>query len=225
MARGKAKQEGWLTAVFLLVEAALYTLILTGRWVVSAQYASICLCALFVLVHLRQANYYILGGLLCTLGADYFLVVCRPQEKLTAMLFFLGAQTLYAWLLHRRVRSRHLLVARLLAVLIIEAVTVLVLRDKMDALAAVSVAYYAMLVMNIVVAFRGYKREPLLAWALVLFLLCDTVVGLKVAADGYLTIAAGSWLHRVLFCGFPLDWAFYLPSQVMLAFCGRHNRR
>ena len=222
MARVKSKNQ-WLTITFLLVETVLYTLILMGRWVVSAQYAAVCLCFVYVLLHLRQANYYILSGLLLTLCADWFLVVQRPQEKLTAMLFFLGAQTAYAWLLHRRVRGRNLLLTRLLLIAIVEAVTVLVLRTALDALAMVSMAYYVMLLMNIVCAFKSYKREPLLAWALVLFFLCDTVIGLQVASVGYLILPA--WLNNALFCGFPLDWAFYLPSQVMLAFCGKRNRR
>lgn len=222
MARRK-KQNTWLLTAFLLVEAALYALILTGHWVVSAQYAAVVLCVLFVIAHLRGANYYILGALLCTAAADWFLVVQRPQEKLTAMLFFLGAQTLYAVLLHRRARARGLITARLLLVLVAEAVTVLVLREKLDALAMVSIAYYAMVILNIVCAFCSYKKEPLMAWALVLFFLCDTVVGLQVASVDYLILPA--WLNNVLFCGFPLDWLFYLPSQVMLAVCGRKNRR
>ena len=223
MAKSKAKQKGWLFTAFLLVEAALYALILTGRWVVSAQYASILLCVAFVVAHLRRANYYLLGGLLFTAAADWFLVVQRPQEKLTAMVLFLAAQTVYAVLLHNRARARGLVTARILLVVMAEAVTVLVLRGGMDALAGVSIAYYAMLIMNIVCAFGSYKREPLLAWALVLFLLCDTVVGLQVASVGYLILPA--WLNNALFCGFPLDWLFYLPSQVMIAVCARQNRR
>ena len=221
MARTKSKNQ-WLTITFLLVEAVLYTLILMGQWVVSAQYAAVSLCFVFVLLHLRQANYFILGGLVFTLCADWFLVVQRPQEKLTAMLFFLGTQTVYAWLLHRRVRGRNLLLTRLLLVAVVEAVTVLVLRDKADALAMVSMAYYVMLLFNIVCAFKSYKKQPLLAWALVLFFLCDTVVGLQVASAGYLILPA--WLNNAIFCGLPLDWLFYLPSQVMLAFCGKKNR-
>lgn len=221
MARSKTKSQ-WLTAAFLLVEAALYALILTGQWAVSARFAAIVLCVGFVLLHLRQANYFILSGLALTLCADWFLVVQRPQEKLTAMWFFLGAQTVYALLLHRRVHSRRLLWARVLTVVAVEAVTVLVLRDKTDALAMVSMAYYGMLAMNIVCGFKGYRKEPLMAWALVLFFLCDTVVGLQVTAESYLTLPL--WLSRILFCGFPLDWLFYLPSQVMIAFCGKKNR-
>lgn len=221
MARKKSKSSR-LTVVFLAVEAVLYALILTGRWVVSAQYASVCLCALYVLLHLRQANYFLLGGLLLTLGADWYLVVQRPQEKLTAMLFFLGVQTVYALLLHRRLRTNRLLWVRMLTVVVVEAVTLEVLRERLDLLAAVSMAYYAMLLVNILCAFAGYKKQPLLAWALVLFALCDTVVGLQVAAGAYLTLP--TWLYNAVFCGFALDWAFYLPSQVMIALCGKKNR-
>ena len=222
MARSKSQNQ-WLTVTFLLVEAALYALILTGHWVVSAQYAAVCLCFVFVLLHLRQANYFLLGGLALTLCADWLLVVQRPQEKLTAMLFFLGVQSVYAWMLHRRVRSRRLLMTRLMLVVVAEAVTVLVLRSRLDALSMVSMAYYVMLLMNIVCAFKSYKKEPLLAWALVLFFLCDIVIGLQVASVGYLILPA--WLNNALFGSFPLDWVFYLPSQVMIALCGRHNRR
>lgn len=221
MARGK-KQNNWLLITFLLVEAALYALILAGHWVVSAQFAAVVLCAVYVIAHLRSANYYILGGLLCTVAADWFLVVRGAQDKLTAMICFLVAQTLYAVLLHRRARARGLITARLFLLVIAEAVTILVLKGNVDPLAMVSIAYYAMLIMNIVCAFNSYKREPLMAWALVLFFLCDTVVGLQAASVGYLVLPA--WLYNAVFCGFPLDWLFYLPSQVMIALCGRRNR-
>ncbi|MBQ7088160.1 MAG: hypothetical protein IJN04_00755 [Clostridia bacterium] len=222
MAKAKSKRQ-WLTYTFLLVEAALYVLILTGKWVISAQFASVLLCLLFVAAHLRRANYYILGALACTVCADWFLVVRGGADKVTAMLFFLAAQTLYAILLHRRVRSRSLVVTRLLAVVILEAVTVLVLAGKMNELAAVSVAYYAMLVMNIVCAFKSYKKEPLMAWALVLFFICDTFIGLQTASGTFLILPA--WLNDVVFCSFNVAWACYLPSQVMLALCGKENRR
>ena len=222
MAKAKTKQS-WLTYTFLLVEAALYVLILTGKWIVSAQFAAIALCLVFVVVHLRRANYFILGALICTVCADWFLVVQGGADKVTAMVFFLAAQTLYAILLHRRVRSRSLLVTRLLAVVIVEAVTVLVLLENMNELAAVSMAYYAMLIMNIVCAFKSYRKEPMMAWALVLFFICDTFIGLQTASGTFLILP--TWLHNVAFCSLNVAWACYLPSQVMLALCGKENRR
>jgi uncharacterized membrane protein YhhN len=221
MARGK--KQNWLLITFLLVEAALYALILAGQWVVSAQYAAVVLCVAFVIAHLRSANYYILGALLCTAAADWFLVVRGAADKVTAMLFFLAAQTLYAILLHRRVRSRGLVAIRVLAVVIVEAVTVLVLLGNMNELAAVSMAYYVMLAMNIVCAFKSYRKEPMMAWALVLFFICDTFIGLQIASGTFLILP--TWLYNVVFCGFNVAWACYLPSQVMLALCGKQNRR
>ena len=217
------KSNGWLLALFLLVEAAFYTLILTDTWVVSAQYASILLCVVFVLLHLRRANYFLLCGLLCTAAADWFLVVKYGADKLTAMLFFLAAQMIYAILLHLRARSKGLLITRLVSVVVVEAVVVLILQGNVDLLAMVSMAYYTMLILNLICAFAAYKKEPLLAWALVLFLLCDTVIGLQQAAGAYFQLPL--WLSNIVWCGFPLAWAFYLPSQVMIAICGRHNRR
>jgi hypothetical protein len=127
-----------------------------------------------------------------------------------------------ALLLHRRVRRRGFLIARVMALLVAEVVALVVLREKIDALAMVSMAHYAILIMNIVRAFQSYKKQPLLAWALVLFFLCDTVVGLQVASAGYLILPA--WLNNAIFCGLPLDWIFYLPSQVLIALSQRKRR-
>ena len=74
--------------------------------------------------------------------------------------------------------------------------------------------------MNLLFAFLN--KDHMLGIAFVLFLLCDTVIGLQVASSGYLPIGEGSLLHRLLFSGFNLAWLFYLPSQVLLAL-GTHG--
>ena len=58
-----------------------------------------------------------------------------------------------------------------------------------------------------------------------LFFICDTFIGLQVAAGTYLTIPEGGLLYNVIFCAFPIAWACYLPSQVLIALYGRYNRR
>ena len=225
MARSKNKTERWMTATFLLVEAALYALILAGQWVVSAQYASVCLCLVFVLLHLRKANYFILGGLVCTVVADWFLVVQGGADTLTAMMFFLVAQILYAIQLHRRARSTQTLIIRLLLVVILESIAVIVMGGKPDLLVIVSLCYYANLFVNILSAFRSYRKDWMMPWAMVLFFICDTFIGLQVAAGSYLTINPDGLLHSIIFCGFNVAWACYLPSQVLIALYGRYNRR
>jgi hypothetical protein len=65
----------------------------------------------------------------------------------------------------------------------------------------------------------------MLGIAFTLFLLCDTVIGLQVAAGGYLPIAQDSVLYGLLFSGFNLAWLFYLPSQVLIALCAGGKSR
>ena len=100
------------------------------------------------------------------------------------------------------------------------SVTVLVLQENTDALALVSLCYYANLIFNIVMTFLQFKSDKLFPIALVLFLLCDTVIGLQVACGGYLPITEGSLLYRIIFMPFNLSWFFYLPSQVLISLRG-----
>ena len=75
-------------------------------------------------------------------------------------------------------------------------------------------------------AFKGYSigkidtpflllAIALLAIGLVLFLCCDTVIGLNMAKT-YLPIPSDALLYRVINPGFDLAWACYLPSQVLI---------
>lgn len=211
-----------LTTGFLLAEAILYWLILTtgGQMLVWSSYLSILLCLLF---SLTGRSRLITGALACTAGADFFLVVSSPIQRLSGMVCFLCAQALYAAMLHRNQPSRIFLSLRAGITALAVAVTVLVLREKTDALALVSICYYANLIINLITAIA--QKNKLFSVALVLFLLCDTVIGLQVAAGNYLPIAEGSLLHRILFMDFNLAWFFYLPSQVLivLSSCFRPN--
>lgn len=208
-----------LSVSFLIAEAALYYFILAsgGQTLVITSYLSIVLCFLFALLTSGKSNPLMVAGLACTVGADFFLVVCSPTQQLWGMVFFLGAQTLYAIKLHRNRGNKIILVIRLALIAAIELVAFLILGNKLDALVVVSVCYYANLFMNIVAAFSQWSKNKLLPIGLVAFILCDTVIGLQVAAGGYLPIREGSVLHNFLFMDFNLSWFFYLPSQVLIA--------
>ena len=205
------------TGIFLALEAVLYALILTtgGKLLVASSFLSIVLCFGFALV--SWGDKFIISGLACTVVADLFLVVWQPQQQLWGMVCFFCAQSLYAVKLQRMKHSKVLGIVRIALTGIGALVTVLVLRDKTDALAVISVCYYANLIMNIVQSMINFKKVPLLAIGFVLFLLCDTVIGLQVAAGGYLPISQESLLYRILFMDFFLSWFFYLPSQVLIA--------
>lgn len=207
------------TPVFLVLAVILYILILTtgGTLLVASSFGAIVLCFLYALLQGKQGDKWILAGLACTVGADFCLVVCDPRQQLWGMVFFLIVQSLYAVKLYREDPNKLLLILRVALILLIEGIAVLVLREKTDALALISVCYYANLILNIVAAFRQFRSKPIFPIALVLFLLCDTVIGLQVAAGGYLPIGEDSWLYRLIFMNFNLSWFFYLPSQVLIA--------
>lgn len=204
---------------FLFLEAVLYYFILTagGDLLRYSSYAAIVLCFLFALLIGRRTNPLLSTGLAFTVGADFCLVICDPIQRLWGMVFFLAAQTMYALYLHRKQKNNVLLLIRILLIAIIEVITIVILKDNLDALAVISVCYYANLVMNILAAFFQWKTAKLLPIAFVLFLLCDTVIGLQVAAGAYLPIPEGSALYNLIFMDFNLSWLFYLPSQVLIA--------
>ena len=206
---------------FMAIALVLYGLILTGSGalLICWEYASIVLCFLFALISFRSPM--IIAGLSLTLCADFCLVICDPIEQLWGMIFFLAAQSCYATKLHRQGLHKGFLLARLGLSVVSIAVCVLVLGQNADLLAVVSICYYANLIMNLICAFARFRDNRLLAIGLVLFLLCDTVIGLQVAAGGYLSIPEGSWIYQIIFSGFHLSWFFYLPSQVLIALSGR----
>ncbi len=206
-----------LTAAFLLIELTLYILLLSfgGTIRVCCEFASIVLCFLFALIH--RSNALVVCGLACTVMADFFLVVCTPTRQLWGMVCFLGTQTFYAVMLQRSGKNKLLLFIRLVLIAAAEITAALVLKDRLDVLVVVSMCYYASLVANIIESFARFFRHKLFAVALVLFLLCDTVIGLQSAAVAYLPIPESSLIHRIIFMDFHLSWFFYLPSQVLIA--------
>lgn len=210
-----------LTLLFLAASCVLYYFILTagGTLLVATSYASIILCFAFSLAGWQ--NFWIIGGLACTVGADFFLVVCDPIQQFWGMVFFLGAQSLYAAMLHRSRPGKTLLFIRLGLIAAAEAVTVLILKDATDPLAVISICYYVNLIFNIILAFLQFKQYRLFAIGLVFFLLCDTVIGLQVMSGGYLPIPEGSLLDQILSVPFNLAWLFYLPSQVLISLSSR----
>ncbi|MBO5323172.1 MAG: hypothetical protein J6A88_03610 [Oscillospiraceae bacterium] len=213
------------TGVFLVLEAVLYGFILTtgGQTLVTCEYLAIVLCFVFALLNFKKTTMLIVAGLAFTLGADYFLVVANPQQQLWGMVFFMGAQTMYAIFLQLRSRNRALLIGRIALIVLAEGIAWIVLGDKLDPLAAVSMYYYANLIMNLIVSFTMFRIEKLLSIGFVLFLLCDTVIGLQVACGGYLAIDPNSLLYRIIFMPFHLSWFFYLPSQVLIALRAARN--
>ncbi len=209
--------------IFLLAEFLLYLVILTsdGELLRYSSFLSIVFCFLYSVFLQRARDSLITFGLASTVIADFFLVVCSPAQQLYGMVFFLGTQILYAVKLHFISMSKFFLFLRIFLILVGEAAAILVLKQNIDLLVIISVAYYSLLIVSILQSFVCLKNNRLFFIGLLLFLLCDTVIGLQVAAGTYLPIGEQSLLYKILFMDFPLAWFFYLPSQVLISLSGK----
>ena len=210
-------------ALFFTAETALGILFQTGHGSGAVlRYLTVLLACLFCgLLAERSWAYYLTQlALLLTACADWFLVLPSPPNQLPGMVFFSLAQLAYGARLclaessprRRRVQlwARALLSAAALTA------TVLVLGKGTDAVALVSMLYYANLILNLILAWTQLPKQAIMAVGLTLFLLCDTLIGLAFL-DGYIPIGEESVIYRIIHPGFDLAWAFYLPSQMLLA--------
>jgi len=215
------------TAAFILAELVLYVLILTqgGDTLRLSEFISIALCAVYTLIIRGKTKGLLPLATLLTLSADFCLVICTPIRRLEGMLFFLGVQGVYAYILHRQINKKLLVWFRVGLTALAVAIALLVLGKDTDALALVSLCYYANLVFNLGMAFSRFRQNVLFAIGLLLFLLCDTVIGLQVASTGYLNISEGTFVYNIINAPINLAWLFYLPSQVMLAFSDKTQNK
>lgn len=213
------KKQKALSFGFVAIETVLYILILTtgGTVLWVSEFAAIALCFVYALSNIKKTAPFVPAALAFTVVADFFLVVCHPQKRLWGMAFFLCAQCVYALLLHGHNKKGVFIGVRLGLTALAVAITFAVLGGGADALAIVSMCYYANLIVNLFMAFCRFKENRLLAIGLLMFLLCDTVIGLQVASEGYLHIGEDTLLQKIIFPPFDLAWLFYLPSQALIA--------
>lgn len=212
-----------VTALYACVQTVLGVVmqVSDGRVINTCQFGAIILACLCCAVLAERSREYAFTqvALVCTVCADYFLVWTQPIKQLPAMAFFLCAQTAYAarlYLLACKTERRVQLISRVALCAVIVGVTLAVLGHNADALAIVSMLYYAQLMLNVVFAFVKFRSRAVLAIGFLLFLLCDTVIGLDLI-NGYLPIPPDALLYKIIRPGFNLAWVFYLPSQVLLS--------
>ena len=172
---------------------------------------------MYSLINFNKDNLFYSSGLMFTVMADLCLVLCDPTQRLGGMIFFLIVQSMYSIKLHTITKSKLILVIRLSLVILLELICYIVLKDNIDLLVIVSLAYYVMLFMNIIESLLNFKDNKILPIGLTLFLLCDTVIGLQVMSDMFLKINESSFIYILIFSNFDLAWFFYLPSQVLIS--------
>ena len=211
------------SAVFIGIETALGILFQTGSGNgAHLRYATVVLACLFCILFAERTWDYLLIqlALVATVCADFFLVLPSTPNQLPGMLCFSVAQLSYAACLalsERRPRYLRIqLWSRGILSVAVLVITLAVLGRGADAVALISMFYYVNLILNLAFAWTQLPHRILMAVGLTLFLCCDTVIGLAFL-DGYLPVDKASLIYRIIHPGFDLAWAFYLPSQMLLA--------
>lgn len=213
--------------IFSLIQLILYVLIFTVGGNVVRYFVIICAFLFSVLFISKDKNSYLTAGALAfTLIADLFLVLSDPTRQLAGMIFFCGAQAFHAARVHfffETKRAKNItLILRAASVAVIQIVTFAVLGDGYDALAAVSMLYFTNIILNTTFAFVNFKKQPVYAIGMLLFVFCDIFVGLSSALGRYLPVSQSSIIYKIAHPPFDAVWAFYAPSQTLIAISS-HN--
>lgn len=202
------------TAAFLIVEGILYVLFLSMDFTVQRdetipiKYFAILLCLGFSLLSCLQwgGDKLVPAALALTAGADWFLLV-RNDHYAVGIALFLCVQTAY-FLRLRRAGAPAAYPLR--AGLALAAGLGLYLFKMASPLNLLAGLYFSQLLSNTILAWtRRGRRWRLFALGLTLFVGCDVCVGVF-----NLQLSRSLLQHFLAYLGM---WAFYLPSQVLIA--------
>ena len=218
------KEAKIIAAILAAISSVLGVLIqvTSGRLSASLCFLSVgaVVFAAMLLRWLCDGSPYLLLGLAFTLCSDFMLVLMPSEYRLPSMITFSLAQLCYFLLVLReesrgRVKKIHV-ITRIFASFAAIAATIFVLGDGADALALISMFYFANLICNALFSFLLGKQRLHLFIGLVLFVLCDTAVGLSVIEE-YVTLKEGTLLYMIAHPSINLAWLFYVPSQTLIA--------
>ena len=212
-------------APFVVAMCVLSGFVQKGSFITEAMYFCVVLSFVFSMASLcrtpRLEYNLVRLGLLFTLLADYFLVVCQPTRELSGVIAFFFVQMAYfaALAISDKSRTRRIvhIAVRGGVTLLIIPVAYLILGESADALAIFSALYYANLVCNTVFAFLDFKRWWMFGIGLFAFCLCDASIGFTFLANEYLGAAEGSFIWNIAHSGINLAWVFYVPCLTLIA--------
>lgn len=219
----------WALEAFLFLDMLFFDLLHPDP---LFQYLAIVLCALFLLANPRKKGAWVatVMAFLSTLIADWFLVVRQDHQTLATGVFVFTQMALafrLFWGVGRPVRNR--IIFYFVPLIVLVTLGWIVLGDGFDLLVGITLLYFSLLLGNVLHSFFRFPRSSgIFSVGLILFALCDIVIGIQ-NGTGYLSIREGSFLDWIVHPGFPLAWTFYLPAQALIAWSavfekGVHNR-
>jgi hypothetical protein len=217
------KTRLWTLLGFAAIEAVLFVLIqVTGGYAFRAFcYAAVVLAFIFSLTFISGVwdRIILTVGLAFTLAADFYLVLLDDHYAV-AVSFFSLAQIAYAARLCLRAKSGKSRRIQLLTRGVVSLSAILVpcflLGEQADYLSVIVVFYFANLVLNTVIAFFDINGDRAFGIGLLLFCLCDAVIGLS-KLGMYFPVGDVEILKWLSHYGYKIAWMFYVPSQTLIA--------
>jgi len=100
----------------------------------------------------------------------------------------------------------------------------IILGSVFSLLVLISLFYFSNLIFNLIFSGVNIKKCPLLFCGLLLFLMCDILIGLEVLTS-IINAPAIENILSVLNTKFDLAWIFYLPSQLLITLSAIKNAR
>lgn len=215
------KNQSTIMVLFIFLMIIIYSDLMIFHQFFSTkilQYTAVLVCFMMTLILPNRTLdwLFVTTALLFTVISDTFLVLLEGYQ-LIAVISFCVVQLLYAIRLwySDQYRFTHNVIFRIIFLVLMEILAYAVLKEKYDFLILITIFYLSLLIGNIVHAITFKKEQALFLVALILFLLCDLVVGLSVS-DNYLSISSYAIIGRILDIPINLAWFFYLPSQVLI---------
>lgn len=178
------------------------------------RYSGVIICFLFSLLSFKNKhNHFLIAGLAFTIVADYFLIILNDYY-IIGIAFFTIVQAMYfCYIMPKHWLTS--LITRFSIAGIVSLFITFVLKVS-DATSYAAIFYYTNLVMNAVDAFINKNKGLLLfAIGLVLFIGCDTFVGLFNLSD-FIIIDSSAFKILEDNCVL-IIWIFYLPSQTLIS--------
>lgn len=211
-----------LLPFFVLIECVLYlTFLFMDMTYMSLgdvdsshiKYICICICVLYssYIIISRLASFskiiiILAATQILTLTADTFLLLLDSNYALGVLCFCL-VQTGYAVYLKSHTGRSYLFLR--LSLYFVVALTLCIVFGP-DFVLLLSAYSYTQLFFNVC---HSFKNRDMLTLGLVLFLLCDTCVGLS-NIELYMPQTPSAFSHIIGV----LIWLFYLPSQVIIVY-------
>ena len=201
-----------LCALFLLIYPG-------GELCRLFEYALVILCFAFACGHRSETLDGLLSllALLSTAGADFFLVALKEEQWLPGLSLFCVAQLFWALRLLRMEAGRRRFVHGLTWALTcgtLLVVAVIAVRGG-DPVLLLSAVYVSLLLTTVLFSWLT-PRNLLFTLGMTLFLGCDLFVAANNAVL-YLDLDAFPLLKALHDIPFNMMWAFYGPSQMLLA--------